>query len=440
MISTLFFGRNAAILAVLAIALPALAQDAVSEAQNKLLAKRAAEADCYRKLAETVYGVKLGSDTYVRDFVTESDEIRTAVDTFVKGIRLGTARYYDDGICEVDAEVTVAKLVKEIKNWHEEHYHGRHVSISDIEHIHEYLKTDVIRVTGSGVPRPELPPDLPEGVEEMITPLPPGYMATRSIPAIWRSVGAQGRLMAQRAARLEAMRRLLEEIKGIRLNSDTLVRDFITESDEIAARADGMVYGAVEVSTYLHDDELIAEVTMEVAVEKVVQRIKEMHTEHYHGRHVSTTDVTNITKTVKRKMIRATGSGVPPSRFLSQARSAGVDMPNWVAEHVSATGQGTDPQIETAQGKLRAARAAQLDAMRKLAEQVYGLSVRSETTVRDFVAEYDDITTRVDAVLAGAVAKPATFGDGVATVTVSIAASDVWSVVNQQMQVTRRRG
>ena len=440
MTNQLFSVRNTAVLAVLAIALPALAQNAVSDAQNKLLAKRAAEADCYRKLAETVYGVKLNSDTYVRDFVTESDEIRTAVDTFVKGIHLGTARYYDDGVCEVDAEVTVAKLVKEITTWHREHYHGRHVSTEDIEHIHEYLKTDVIRVTGSGAPRPELPPDLPEGVEELITPLPSGYVAAPSIPAIWKSVGPQGRLMAQRAARVEAMRRLLEEIKGLRLTSDTLVRDFVTESDEISARADGMVYGATEVSTYLHHDELIAEVTMEVPVEKVVQRIEEMHREHYHGRHVHTTDITNITNTVHRKMIRATGSGVPPSRFLAQARSAGVEMPPWSAEHVSATGQGTDSQIDTAQGKLRAARAAQLDAMRKLAEQVYGLSVRSETTVRDFVTQNDDIATRVDAVLAGAVVAPATFSDDVATVTVSIPASDVWSVVHQQMEVTRRRG
>ena len=54
------------------------AEDAATDAQNKLLAKRAAEADCYRKLAEIVYGLQLSSSTYVRDFVTENDEIRTS--------------------------------------------------------------------------------------------------------------------------------------------------------------------------------------------------------------------------------------------------------------------------------------------------------------------------------------------------------------------------
>ena len=67
----------------------AVAQNPATAAQNKLLAKRAAEADCFRKLAETIYGLQLTSSTYVRDFVTESDEIRTAVTEYVKGVRLG---------------------------------------------------------------------------------------------------------------------------------------------------------------------------------------------------------------------------------------------------------------------------------------------------------------------------------------------------------------
>src|SRR5438552_9197811 len=99
-----------------------MAGDPATDAQNKLLAKRAAEADCYRKLAECVYGVQLTSDTYVRDFITESDQIRAGVDTFVRGIRLGTPRYFEDGVCEVDGDVTVAKLITTLKEVHEAHY------------------------------------------------------------------------------------------------------------------------------------------------------------------------------------------------------------------------------------------------------------------------------------------------------------------------------
>jgi hypothetical protein len=177
-----------------------------------------------------------------------------------------------------------------------------------------------------------------------------------------------------------------------------------------------------------------------VPVEKVVTRIKELHTQHYKGSRVTTTDIVNIKKSVKRNTIRETGSGVPPSRFMSQARTGGVTMPDWMGRKVTATGQATDPEITTAQGKLRAARAAELDAKRKLAEQIYGLTLTSNTTVRDFVTENDEIATQVDAVVAGAVAEPARYEGDIATVTVSIAATDVWSVVHQHMLIVERRG
>jgi len=418
---------------------PAWGQNAATEAQNKVLAKRAAEADCYRKLAETVYGLQLTSDTYVRDFVTESDEIRTSVNAWVKGVRLGMPRYYEGGVCEIDAEVTVAKLITNLKEIHATHYRGNTVKSTDFEQIKETVKTDVIRVTGAGAPRPEIP-ELPEGFDDVLTPLPGNVVLRASIPDIWKRVGPQAWLMAERAAKVDAMRRLLEQIKGLRLNSNTLVRDFVTEYDEISAKADGIVIGAMEVGSYLHEDELIVDVTVEIPVEKIVTRIKELHTEHYKGNRVTTTDIVNVKKNVQREMIRATGSGVPPARFVSKARDAGADVPPWMNERLEAAGQGTDPEITSAQGRLKAARAAELDAKRKLAEQIYGLQISSNTSVRDFVTEYDEIQTQVNAVLAGAVAGAATYDGGVATVTVSIPAADVWSVVHQQMLIVQRRG
>ena len=407
------------------------------EAQNKLLAKRAAEADCYRKLTESVYGLALSSDTYVRDFVTENDEVRTSVDEFIKGIRLGKPRYYEDGSCEVDGEVTVSKLVTKLKEFHSAYYKGDTVHTRDFEQIEQKVKSKVIKATGMGAPRP----DIPAGYEGYVDPLPSGYTpATMSLPDIWKKVPPQARLGAIRAAEVDAQRRLLERIKGLRLTSDTLVRDFVTESDEITTRSSGIVVGATQVSTYLHDNELIVEVTLEVPVEKVFTQLKELHQTYYKGNKVTTTDITNVKKTVKRKMIRETGMGVPNSRFLQQARQAGVNMPEWMGEQLKATGQGTDPALATAQGKLKAARAAELDAKRRLAEQIYGLKIDSETTVQDFVTEHDTIETQVSAILSGAIVGAPSFHGDFAEVTVSLAATAVWSIVNQHMLHLSREG
>lgn len=430
----------AAALGLLLIVPPALAQNPAKDAQNKLLAKRAAEADCYRKLAETVYGLHLTSDTYVRDFVTESDQIRTGVDHFLKGIRLGPPRYYDDGTCEVDGEVDVAKLVTKLTELHAEHYKGNVVHKTDFETITKTVQTQTIRVTGSGVPRPDLPPGLPQGAEEVITPLPADVRMERSVPAIWKAAGAQARLMAERAAELDAMRHLLEQIEGLRLNSETLVRDFVTESDEIRTRAEGLVIGASVANKYLHDDELIAEVTMEVPVEKVVTRIKELHAEHYKGNRVTTTDITNVKTSIQREMIRATGMGVPPERMLKAVATSGVQRPEWFTQRLAATGKGTDPEIQTAQGKLRAARAAELDAMRKLIEQIHGLTLAADKTIKDYLGEHVEIRTEFEASLAGAVADEPTFTDDTATVTVSLSGANVWSVLHDYMMTVQRRG
>lgn len=66
--------------------------------QARLLAQRAAKAVAYRNLLEIVQGVQVDAETTVRDFVTESDVIRTRVSGVVKGARqMGKTRFMSDG-------------------------------------------------------------------------------------------------------------------------------------------------------------------------------------------------------------------------------------------------------------------------------------------------------------------------------------------------------
>ena len=179
---------------------------------------------------------------------------------------------------------------------------------------------------------------------------------------------------------------------------------------------------------------------MEVPVEKVITRIRELHSQYYRGNRVTTTDITNIKKCVKRNVVRATGSGVPRAQFISRAATAGVETPPWIQERIRVTGEGTDPAIETAQGTLKARRAARTDAFRRLGEHIQGLSIDARTSVRDFVTEYDEIQAHVDAVITGAVEEDARCTADTCTVTLSIPAAEVWSVVHQHMLIVQRRG
>ena len=59
----------------------------------------------------------------------------------------------------------------------------------------------------------------------------------------------QQRAGALRAARLDALRNLLETVKGINLNSETLVENAIVKNDQIMTRVDGAVHGFRVVDT-----------------------------------------------------------------------------------------------------------------------------------------------------------------------------------------------
>lgn len=84
--------------------------------------------------------------------------------------------------------------------------------------------TSVIRALGSGAPSP-------------------------SSPNI-----SVARLGAERAAKVDAMRNLLETIKGVRIDSETTVVNAMTQSDVIQSRVQGFVRGAKVVDKKYFDD------------------------------------------------------------------------------------------------------------------------------------------------------------------------------------------
>lgn len=68
-------------------------------------AKRAAIMDAQRNLAEAVNGVRVTSDSTMRDMILESDLVRTRVDAIIKGMNEVSSQYYEDGTYEVVLEM-----------------------------------------------------------------------------------------------------------------------------------------------------------------------------------------------------------------------------------------------------------------------------------------------------------------------------------------------
>jgi hypothetical protein len=78
------------------------------------MALRAAQVDAYRNLLETVQGVKIDSQTTVKDFVTESDTINAQVSGIVRGSKIMNREYLSDGTVEVTVRAPLSDIMRSV--------------------------------------------------------------------------------------------------------------------------------------------------------------------------------------------------------------------------------------------------------------------------------------------------------------------------------------
>jgi hypothetical protein len=78
--------------------------------------------------------------------------------------------------------------------------------------------------------------------------------------------------------------------------------------------------------------------------------------------------------------------------------------PDWAEFTLRAIGNGAPPAdaVNAAQSRLMAKQAAEMDAYRKLAHQVSGVRIDSQTVVQDFITKSDSISSDVQSFIKGA--------------------------------------
>ena len=81
----------------------------------------------------------------------------------------------------------------------------------------------------------------------------------------------QARLLAERAAVVDARRNLLEVLKGVHITSETVVEDYMTQSDLIVQRVEGIVRGARVVGKPKYYPDGRVEVLVEVPLDSLAK-------------------------------------------------------------------------------------------------------------------------------------------------------------------------
>jgi hypothetical protein len=199
----------------------------------------------------------------VRDFVVESDQVQTQLNTYINGVKeSGPYRYLPDGICEVDVEVTIQDVIKELNTIRQHYLAGfpPHSVFRDVqfEKIIDWGPPKIIRATGSAAvpPRgyrqqPGAPPESggdPASISGSQSSA-PGW-SSQTVKVTGTGVPKQGekgtiaRLNAERAAEADARRNLVEKVYGVQIDALTTVRDYVTVNDEVKAEVSQYLGGA----------------------------------------------------------------------------------------------------------------------------------------------------------------------------------------------------
>lgn len=103
------------------------------------------------------------------------------------------------------------------------------------------------------------------------------------------------------------------------------------------------------------------------------------------------------------------------------ARGQPIGQVDWSSQVVTAEGSGVPPAgTSTAQGRLMACRAAEVEARRNLLELVQGVQITSETTVANYVTQNDVIKSQIQGLVQATTIEKQTLPDGTCTVMVRL--------------------
>lgn len=223
---------------------------------------RAAELDATRILAERILGIALEGNTTVKDLAAADDTVKGSLAVTLKGVKtVGKPTYHDDGRVEVIRAVKTRTLVESLVT---------KLGSKSSKVVQETITAEIDALGNAAIP------------------------------------GSDGhaRVMAKRAGELDVYRRLSERVAGVQITSDSTMKDFAVQNDEIKAAFSNCIKSAeITGISYLEDNS--AEVTATLKIGPLVRLITK--TIAADGKVLKSEEKT------EQLTLEETGVGAPPS-------------------------------------------------------------------------------------------------------------------------------
>ena len=208
--------------------------------RERLKATRAAEIDADRLLVERLYGLQIDSNTTVLDLTAGDDKVAGAVSASLVGsLTIGEPEYLADGRVQVVRAVKIQEVVETLNRV----IKGNRLADGSFANSSENEKTD-------------------RSVTDKVIDV----MGNAALPG---SEGHQ-KIMAKRAAEMDAYRRLAARMMVQKISSGTTVRDMCLQNDDIVAKLSQVLKAATPTNIKYLDDGS-CEVTMEIKVSDLIR-------------------------------------------------------------------------------------------------------------------------------------------------------------------------
>ena len=244
-------------------------------AQEKLLARNAAEVDAYAKLAKEVKGLWIDGIDVVRNFVSEESVRNVRFDAFVRGARVVRADSHPDGMAEVEMEIVLEEFVRNVEELQKTVYKGK--KKYEFYKITPVVEQRSIKVTGFGAP----PTDTPAQEAAAVRPSTDGF-AQRAFAALGTRYTAQQKLMGKNAAEVDALGKLAKEVKGLWIDGIDVVKNFVIEESVRNVKFDAFICGAQFIDFDVSPDGMVS-ATAQITLTQVVRNIEVIKKTKYKG-------------------------------------------------------------------------------------------------------------------------------------------------------------
>jgi hypothetical protein len=240
----------------------------------RLKATKAAELDADRLLAERIYGLQVDAETTLRDLVEHNDSLSGAVSaTLVGSITTRPPEYLDDGRVRVVRAVKIREVIDTLNRV----IKGKRLDDGSFSATSDEVKTD--RKTN----------------DKIID-----VMGNSAIPG---SEGHQ-KILAKRAAEMDAYRELAKRVMGMKIDSETTIRDQAVSNDEILASLSQVIKAATPTAIKYNKSDGSCEVTMELKIRDIIRTLKR--------KSVGSTAKTTLMDEESERTFSATGVGRMP--------------------------------------------------------------------------------------------------------------------------------